>query len=149
MTATDAASSAAHVHSHRVTRRCDNRALIGSANNSEVTSTACTSSTDPNPNAAACNANPTGRDQAAEPPLAVAQQLQEQCGVADLLVGDLMRLTLVHDVTDRDEQRGAERKDDSDIRLLHQDPSVVVDQSVGRRREAHREGSVHTTGRPA
>jgi hypothetical protein len=58
MTATAAASSAAQVHSQRVTRRCVNRALMGSANSSDVTSRACTNSTDPRPSAAACSANP-------------------------------------------------------------------------------------------
>ena len=43
----------------RVTCRCVNRALIGSANSSDVTSSACTNSTEPRPSAAACSANPT------------------------------------------------------------------------------------------
>src|SRR5215212_2923942 len=58
MTATEAARSAAHVHSHRVTRRCVIRAWIGSANSRDVTSSACTNSTEPKPNAAACSPNP-------------------------------------------------------------------------------------------
>src|SRR6185295_13611882 len=59
ITTTAAASSAAHIHSHRVTRRRLARALIGSANSRDVTSSACTSRTDPSPSATACSANPT------------------------------------------------------------------------------------------
>jgi len=128
MTATAAASSAAHVHSQRVTRRRVNSALIGSANSSDVTISACTNSTEPRPSAAACSANPT----AAQPPLAVAQQPHEQLDVADRFVGDGMCRALMNDVADRDEDRSAESKQDGDIRLRHRRPPVVLDKSVGK-----------------
>ena len=59
ITATLPASATAQIHSQRVTRRCAALALIGNANSSDVTSSACTSSTEPRPSAAACSENPT------------------------------------------------------------------------------------------
>jgi hypothetical protein len=53
---TAAVSSPAQAHSAPVTARCDDLALIGSANSTESMSSACTSSTEPWLNAAACNA---------------------------------------------------------------------------------------------
>ncbi len=116
MTATEAASSAAHVHSHRVTRRCVSRALIGRANSSDVTSSACTSSTDPKPSAAACNANPTAATRLPSHHWPSRSSRSEQLDVADLFVRDLVRLTLVDDVADRDEQGSAEGEQGGDIR---------------------------------
>ena len=132
MTATDAASSAAHVHSHRVTRRCDNRALIGSANSSDVTSSACTSSTEPKPSAAACSANPAAATRLPSHHWRSRSSRSEQLDVADRLVGDLVRRALVDDVADRDEERGAEGKQGGDIRLVHRATSRRVDHELGR-----------------
>ena len=126
MTITAAASSTAHVHSHRVTRRCAWLALIGSANSSEVTSTACTSSTEPRPSAAACSANPAPRHAAAQPPLAVTQQAQEQSQVPDGLVGDVVGGALVDHIADRDEEGGGEGEQSGDIRFGHQPPPVSI-----------------------
>ncbi len=56
ITFTAAVSKRAQTHSLPVTARWDNLALIGSANSSDRTSSACTSSTEPWPSAAACNA---------------------------------------------------------------------------------------------
>jgi hypothetical protein len=73
------------------------RAFSVSANNSEVTSSACTNSTDPAPRRG-LQPEAEGGDQTAHPPAAVAQQPQEQLQMADVLVGDLVRGALVDDV---------------------------------------------------
>jgi hypothetical protein len=75
---------------------------------------------------------PDRRDNAAQPPLAVAQQPHEQLDVADRFVGDGMCRALMNDVADRDEDRSAESKQDGDIRLRHRRPPVVLDKSVGK-----------------
>jgi hypothetical protein len=75
---------------------------------------------------------PDRRDNAAQPPLAVAQQPHEQLDVADRFVGDGMCRALMNDVADRDEDRSAESKQDGDIRRRHRRPPVVLDKSVGK-----------------
>ncbi len=55
-TITAAVSKLAQIHSPLLIVRCDNLALSGSAKSSESVRSACTSSTEPWPNAAACNA---------------------------------------------------------------------------------------------
>jgi hypothetical protein len=60
-----------------------------------------------------------GRDKAAQPPLPVAQEPLEQLEMAHRLIGDLVRGSLVDDVADRDEERGAEGEQGGDVRLGH------------------------------
>jgi hypothetical protein len=52
--------------------------------------------------------------------------------VADWFVGHLVRRTLMDDVADRDEERGAEGKQGGDIRVRHRRPPVVLGKSVGK-----------------
>ncbi len=119
------------------------RALIGSANSSEVTSSACTSSTEPKPSAAACSAKPARGDQAAQPPLPVREQPDEQLDVADRFVGDVVGRALLDDVADRDEERSAEGEQGGDVRLAPSPaPPVVACARSSLRQMSLRSGSV-------
>jgi len=67
---------------------------------------------------------------AAEPPLTVAQQPNEQAGVADRFIGDPVRRPLMHDVTDCDEESGTQRQQGGDVRLFHARLSFARDPSL-------------------
>ncbi len=122
ITTTDAASSTAQVHSNLLTRWWVARAFEGEREQQRGDQQGLHQQHRAQPERRRLQAEPDRRHETADPPRAVLEQSQEQLEMADLLVGDLMRGTLVDDIADGDEQRGAEGQQCGDIRLLQRGP---------------------------
>jgi hypothetical protein len=89
--------------------------------------------------AAACSANPAPGDEAAQPPLPIAQQPGEQAEMTDRFVGDLVRRPLVHDVAGGDEKAAPNASraamsafSNADLQLVDETPRVLKIALLGR-----------------